>query len=513
VLSSPGADSAPAGSARYNHAAMGGKLAVVVLAAGRSTRFKSQKTKVLHELCGKPMIEWVLDAALPLEPAQVLIVYGEHSEALLAHFNHGDPSYRREGAAQGLTFVMQDPPLGTAHALMQCRDKLAEDITHLLVLPGDAPLITAEQLRLLLPVLERDDVAHGVLTTEVGEPGDLGRVLRRAANGELVERIVEAHEADSEELAVSEINSGIYLFAREVFEHLDEARRRFGASESKGEYYLPDVVRVAPTLPVTAPDLAVPVGVNDRLQLVDAEGVLLDRLRRRWMTAGVTFHLPETTFLHHDVRLSEDVTIGPHCVLTGATRIGRGTTLVQGCLLEHCIIGENCELRHVRGLESVIENDVQAGPYVNMRPGTLIHDGVKIGNFVETKKADIGAGSKLPHLQYIGDATLGEGCNIGAGTIFCNYDGVQKLHTTLGDGVFIGSNSALQGGITIGPGAYVAMGSAITKDVPAGALAVARARQENKLDYAKKLRERMLRRKEKAAEANGQQAAGSPGGK
>lgn len=485
------------------------KLAVVILAAGKSTRFKSERTKVLHELCGKPMIEWVLDATLALGPSQVLIVYGTHSEHLRDYFTNGFTAYHYKGSRYKLHFVLQEPALGTAHALLQCPPHLNENITHLLVMPADAPLVTARHLSRLVAGALHDQTEHAVLTAEAAEPGDLGRVLRKPGDATLVDRIVEAHEANASELAVTEVNTGIYLFNRAVFEHLELAARRIGASATKGEYYLPDVARVAPTQAVLLPQLSMPVGVNDRLQLNQAEYVLLKRIRRRWMRAGVTFHLPETSYIHHDVALAPDVEVGPHCVLTRGTRIGRGTKLIQGCLLEHCLVGENCELRHVRGLESVIEDSVSAGPYVNMRPGTVIHEGVKIGNFVETKNAEVGAGSKLPHLQYVGDATVGRACNIGAGTIFCNYDGVQKKHTVLSDEVFVGSNATLQGGITLGRGAYVAMGSAITKDVPAGALAVARARQENKLDYVRKLMERLKRRKEEAESGRQETAGGS----
>jgi len=484
------------------------KLAVVVLAAGKSTRFKSEKSKVLHELCGKPMIEWVLDSALALGPSQVLVVYGAHSKELREYFTNGSAAYHYKGSRYRLDFVLQDPALGTGHALLMCPPQLNDNITHLLVLPADAPLITAQQLSRLVAGALHDPAEHAVLTTETGAPGDLGRVLRKADGSQQVERIVEAHEATAEELAVTEVNTGIYLFSRSVFAHLEAAAAELGASESKGEYYLPDVARIAPTRSVLVRQLAMPIGVNDRLQLNRAEEVLLRRIRRHWMAEGVTFRLPETTYIHQSVELAPDVEIGPHCVLTHGTRVGRGTRLVQGCLLEHCIVGEHCELRHVRGLESVIEDHVSAGPYVNMRPGTVIHDGAKIGNFVETKNAEVGAGSKLPHLQYIGDATLGRACNIGAGTIFCNYDGVQKNHTVLGDEVFVGSNATLQGGITLGDGAYVAMGSAITRDVPAGALGIGRARQENKLDYTKKLMERLRRRKEQAQSAEQDTAGG-----
>jgi bifunctional UDP-N-acetylglucosamine pyrophosphorylase/glucosamine-1-phosphate N-acetyltransferase len=482
---------------------MEGNLAVIILAAGMSTRFMSSKTKVLHELCGKPMIEWVLDAALPLAPQQLVVVYGTHSIELKDKYAGGY-------LEQDIDLVLQEPTLGTAHALMTVASVLEPDITHLLVLPGDAPLVRAEELAVLEQALADSDATHAVLSTHVEDPGDLGRVLR-SSDRAIVERIIEAHEATDAELTIKEINTGIYLFARSVFDHLKQAAERFGASGSKGEYYLPDVVRVAPTCVAACTGISAPIGVNDRIQLSNAEAVLLERLRQHWMSEGASFHLPETTYLDHDVVISIDAEIGPHCVLTRGTHIGAGTKLVQGCLLETCIIGENCELRHVRGLMSVVEANVTAGPYVNMRPGTILHDGVKVGNFVETKNADIGAGSKLPHLQYVGDATLGERCNIGAGTIFCNYDGIQKHHTTLGADVFTGSNSSIQGGVTLGDGSYIAMGSAITKDVPADALAIARGRQENKLDYVKKLKERLERRKERAT-AGEQESSESSGG-
>lgn len=475
---------------------MEGNLAVVVLAAGKSTRFVSARSKLVHNLCGKPMVQWVIDAALPLEPGKIVVVYGPHNAELVEHLKAAYP-------AQPLSFVEQDEPLGTGDALYRTRNALEDFDGSILVLPGDAALLTAADLQLLISLVKGSQ--HAVLTDAVDDPADFGRIVRSGTHPDLCERIIEARDADAEELDNNEINTGVYLFRPGVFKQLDEARTQFRHDRAKDQYYLTDLVRVAPTRAVRMDGLPEPIGIDDRLKLAAAERVIQRRLRERWMAAGATFHLPETSYLDCDVQLAPDVEIGPHCVLTNGTAIGAGTVLVQGCLLEACRIGANCELRHVRGLQSVVEDDVQAGPYVNMRPGTVLRRGVKVGNFVETKNADVGEGSKLPHLQYIGDATLGERCNIGAGTIFCNYDGFSKLHTTLGPGVFVGSNSALQGGITIGAGAYIAMGSSITKDVPAGALAVARARQENKEGYVEKLKERLARRKE-----NQQPGAGAP---
>lgn len=472
---------------------MQAKLAVVILAAGKSTRFKSRTTKLLHELCGKPMLEWVLDAALPLDPAQIIVVYGAHSTALKQRYAAGY-------SGREMSFALQDPPLGTGHALLQAQPLLHSDITHVLVLAGDVPRITFSELLALCDQHRASGAEHAVLTATLDDPTGYGRIRRRAGELPLVERIIEQLDTTAAEHAITEINSGIYVFSRAVFEQLETAARELGTANRKGEYYLPDVVGYAKTVAVSAQVPQDVLGVNDRLQLAQAEAALQARLREHWMREGVTFRLPETVFLHHDVQLSPDVEVGPHCVLTLGTTIGSGTELIQGCYLEACVIGQDCTLLHVRGTEAVLHDGVRAGPYVNLRPGTVLRENVKVGNFVETKKADVGRGSKLPHLQYIGDATLGENVNIGAGTIFCNYDGFTKHHTTLGDGVFIGSNSSLSAPLTIGDGAYVAMGSAITKDVPPGALAVGRARQENKLDYVRELKERMKRRMEQAAQ-------------
>jgi bifunctional UDP-N-acetylglucosamine pyrophosphorylase / glucosamine-1-phosphate N-acetyltransferase len=466
---------------------MKARLAVVILAAGKSTRFKSRTAKLLHEMCGKPMVEWVLDAVLPLDPAQIVIVYGTHTAALPARYAEGYQGRR-------LAFALQDPPLGTGHALLQAKAQITDDVTHLLVLAGDVAQITPGELSALCNAYESSGAVHAVLTAELDDPSGYGRIIRDGHDPRTVERIIEHLDTGPSERQIREINSGIYLFSRDVFAQLERAAQEMGTDNRQGEYYLPDVVRYAQTIAVLALEPQNILGVNDRLQLAHTERELQARLREYWMREGVTFRLPETIYLHHDVHLSPDVEVGPHCVLTLGTRIGSGTVLIQGCYLEACEIGEDCTLLHVRGTEAVLYDGVRAGPYVNLRPGTVLREQVKVGNFVETKKADVGRGSKLPHLQYIGDATLGENVNIGAGTIFCNYDGFMKHHTTLGNDVFIGSNSSLSAPLAIGDGAYVAMGSSITKDVPPGALAVARARQENKLNYVRELKERLQQR-------------------
>jgi bifunctional UDP-N-acetylglucosamine pyrophosphorylase/glucosamine-1-phosphate N-acetyltransferase len=361
---------------------------------------------------------------------------------------------------------------------LQAEALLPAAVARLYVLPGDAPLVDSADLQRLSAACTEHEAQHAVLTARLDDPAGYGRVVHEMIYPHRVNRIVEDADADDDVRRIQEINSGMYLFSRSVFDQLRQAAAELGASASKGEYYLPDVVQFAPTMAVAADDPWRIEGVNDRLQLSRMEALVQRRLRERWMLEGVTFELPESTLLHADIELAQDVTVGAHSALTRGTRIGPGTAVGAGCLLEATTVGAGCRLLHVRALEAVLEDGVTVGPYTNLRPGTVLRRGVKVGNFVETKKADVGPGSKLPHLSYVGDATIGSDTNIGAGTIFCNYDGVNKNQTVIGSGVFVGSNSSLQAPLTIGDGAYVAMASAVTRDVPADALAVGRARQE-----------------------------------
>ena len=495
----------------YNSGAMDVRLAVVILAAGKSTRFRSQKSKLLHTLCGQTMIEWVMDAIMPLQPEQVVIVHGPHNanelmEALGDEYSDGEFS-------APLSYAVQHPPLGTAHAVLQAEPLIHVGITDIIVLPGDAPLIDDETLQELFEARNAAGAEHSVLTALMEDPSGYGRVI---CDGDpeagIVQEIVEDSEATEEQKAINEVNSGMYLFSANVFDQLRKAAESIGKSKVKGEYYLPDIVKVATTAACLCEDFVSISGINDREQLAWAEEQILIALRRSWMLAGVTFRQPETIYMHADVKLDEDVEIGPGCVLINGTEVGRGTVLGAGCVLDNANIGENCVLLHVRALEADVDNNVSIGPYVNLRPGTHLQDNVKVGNFVETKNASIGKGSKLPHLQYVGDAELAENVNIGAGTIFCNYDGVNKHRILIGSNVFIGSNSSLQAPLEIGEGAYVAMGSAITKDVPPNALAVGRARQENKEGYAVKLRERARRLREQRDAETGEGDTDEAGG-
>jgi len=479
---------------------MTGELAVVILAAGRSTRFKSAKTKVLHELAGRPLLEWVLRAAAALKPAACIIVHGVHNGAEL------EQRFGAEFKGVPLLYALQDPPNGTGHALLQAEVLLPAGVKQLFVLPGDAPLLETSDLTSLIAACGELDAEHAVLTAHLDDPSGYGRIVRDQIDPHLANRIIEHVDAGEDVLTIREINSGMYLFSRSVFDQLRRAASELGASASKGEYYLPDAVQFGKTAAVRIADPYHIEGINDRTQLARMEEHVQRGLREHWMSEGVSFTLPESVYLHADISLTQDVVVGPYCVITRGTSVGSNTDLGAGCLLEGCKIGADCWLLHVRGLEAVMEDGVSVGPYSNLRPGTVLRRGVKVGNFVETKKADVGPGSKLPHLSYIGDAKIGSASNIGAGTIFCNYDGVNKNQTTIGDGVFVGSNSSLQAPLTIGDGAYIGMASAITQDVPADALAVGRGRQENKPGYAKRLREKQARLK------SGKEDVGESGG-
>jgi bifunctional UDP-N-acetylglucosamine pyrophosphorylase/glucosamine-1-phosphate N-acetyltransferase len=475
---------------------MASDLAVVILAAGRSVRFKSRKTKVLHDLAGRPLLEWVLRTVRGLSPGQCVIVHGNLN---------GDELKQRFGTefdGMPLAYALQDPPRGTGDALLQAETALSANVTHFYVLPGDAPLVAGHDL-LSLQRAVAAGADHAVLTARVLDPTGYGRILRQP-DTDAVLRIVEQAETDAQTTTINEINSGMYLFSRQVFDHLRQAQQAH--PEDRKEYYLPDVAEHSRMKAVEVANAYSVEGINDRAQLARMEAYVQDQLRQEWMRAGVTFILPETNYLHANVEIEEDVTIGPNCMLLNGTRIESGSEVGQGCVLDGARIGQNCKLLHVRALEAVLEDDVTAGPFVNLRPGTILRDGVRVGNFVETKQAEVGSGSKLPHLSYIGDATLGSDCNIGAGTIFCNYDGVNKHHTRLGNRVFVGSNSSLQAPLNLGDDSFVAMASAVTHDVPAEALAVARSRQVNKPHYARRLRNKTSQKALEEAAAEGEQS-------
>ncbi len=444
------------------------KHAVVILAAGKGTRMKSARPKVLHPLLGEPMIRYPVRAALASGAERVVVVVG-----------HGADEVRGALADLPVLFAEQGEPLGTAHALRAAGGVLETFDGPVVVLGGDTPLVSPATLAAPATAL----VAQGgegmaLLTLTLEDPTGYGRVLR-GADGR-VRAIVEEKDAGPEERGVREVNSGVYAFDRRVWGFLDTLSNQNAA----GEYYLPDVVRRyleagLPVAAVPAPDPAELLGANDRAQLAVLEGILLDRLRRRWMRSGVRMHLPETIYLEPSVRLAPDAVLEPGVVLKGATEIGEGARIGAYSVVADSVIAPGAEVRPHSVLEGArLAAGAVAGPFARLRPGAVLEEGAFVGNFVEVKKARLGPGVKAGHLAYLGDAEVGEGTNVGAGVITANYDGERKHRTVVGRRAFLGSNSVLVAPVTIGEEAFVAGGSTITKDVPDGALAIARGRQK-----------------------------------
>jgi bifunctional UDP-N-acetylglucosamine pyrophosphorylase/glucosamine-1-phosphate N-acetyltransferase len=446
-------------------------FAAIVLAAGEGTRLNSARPKVLHEVAGQPMIRHVLDALLPLEPAATVVVLGRDMEEVA----------RTVGPALPVT---QFPPRGTGDAVRAARpvlgpllaDRIAQDgIDDLLVLFGDAPLLRTETIAALLDARRRPPAAAvAVAGMWPADPGLYGRLVL-GPDGTL-DRIVEARDANATELAIGLCNGGIMaLDARHAFDLVD----RIGNDNAKREFYLTDIIAIARDQGLTCRVVELPaeevLGVNTRAELAAAEALMQDRLRRRAMDQGATLVAPGTVFLCADTRLGRDVVVEPNVVF------GPGVT-----------VADNVRIRSFSHLEGAdIASGAIVGPFARLRPGAVLEEGVHVGNFVEVKATRLGAGAKANHLSYLGDADIGAGTNIGAGTITCNYDGVNKWRTTIGERAFIGSNTALVAPVSVGDGAYVATGSVVTSDVPPDALTIARARQVDKPGRAAALQARL----------------------
>jgi len=434
---------------------------------------------VLHPLAGRPIIEHVLRTADELNADGTILVVG-----------HGADEVRAALAAKpALQFVSQSPQLGTGHALLQAEPLLAGQTGTVLLLYGDVPLLSAATLRRLLEAHRRAGAAATVLTMEMSDPYGYGRIVRDASGK--IERIVEERDASAAEREIREVNSGIYaLELGPLFPSL----HGLATDNAQGEYYLTDLVsayhrahRRLETLCLESPDEL--RGVNSREDLADLSRVLRTRKSRALMRDGVTLEDPASALVDDDVTIGADTTLGPRVLLEGATTIGARCRIHAGVRLTNATIGDDVTiLDHSIVVESTVSNKAQVGPFAHVRPGTVIDEQARVGNFVELKKTRLGRGSKANHLAYLGDATIGEHVNVGAGTITCNYDGVNKHPTVIEDGVFIGSDSQLVAPVTIGKGAYVAAGSSITENVPPDALGIARGRQENKPGWAARRR-------------------------
>lgn len=458
---------------------------VVVLAAGLGMRMKSGLAKALHPLAGQPLVRYVLAAAGALEPEKLVVVLGHQADAV-----------RQACEGFGAEFVVQEEQLGTGHAVRQAVDAIGSTSGPVVVLCADTPLLTAGTLRALTGQHGKKRPAVTLLTAKLDNPTGYGRVVRGKAG---VTAVVEEKDAGKAQKKIKEVNAGIYCFEKKF---LLSALGAIGNRNAQGEYYLPDVIalarkqklRVSALLCGEAEEV---MGVNTRLDLSRAEQTIRRRINEQWMLAGVTMPDPLSVLIGSDVTLGRDVTVHPNVILEGKTAIADGTTVHQGCRIRDTVVGKGVTiLDHSVIAESTVADGASVGPFAHLRPGTVIGERARIGNFVEVKKSVLGGGSKANHLSYIGDAEVGRDVNIGAGVITCNYDGFEKHRTVIEDNVFVGSDAQLVAPVTVGKGALVAAGSTVTKDVPPDALAIGRAKQENREGFAATRRKMKQKQKE-----------------
>jgi len=445
-------------------------LAVVVLAAGEGTRMKSASAKVLHGFAGRSLLGHVLAAAAALGATHTLVVVGHSRDEVTAHLGDIAPQARA---------VVQEQQHGTGHAVGVALDELPADaVGTVVVLPGDSPLLTPETLAAVVAAHADSGAAATLLTSVVDDPTGYGRVIR-SADG-TVARVVEEKDATAAERAVAEVSSLVYAFDHAA---LRDAVGRLTTDNAQGEQYLPDAVAIlvgdGRAVGAVAADQTETAGVNDRVQLAAAHRAYNDRLLLHHMRAGVTVVDPVTTWLDADVVLEPDVTLLPSVDLHGATRVAAGATIGPQVSLTDTTVGARARLDRTVATRAVIGADVTVGPFAYLRPGTLLADDVHIGTYVEVKNSDIGTATKVPHLSYVGDASIGAHTNIGAATVFVNYDGVAKHRSVIGDHARTGADNMFVAPVSVGDGAYTAAGAVITEDVPPGALGRSSARQQN----------------------------------
>ncbi|MBN1659395.1 MAG: bifunctional UDP-N-acetylglucosamine diphosphorylase/glucosamine-1-phosphate N-acetyltransferase GlmU [Anaerolineae bacterium] len=432
---------------------------IVILAAGKGTRIKSELPKVLHPLAGRPMVQFVVDAARALDPEQLTVVVGEGAELV------------REAVGSGVTYALQAERLGTGHALQQARTAAAGRADTVLVLYGDTPLIRAETLWRMAAHHAETGAAATILTFRPQNPAGYGRIVRDGETGQ-VAAIVEDKAATPKEKEIGEVNSGLLCFRDEwVWERLERLERQPG-----GEYYLTDLVAMARAegervAALEVDDALEVMGVDHRAKLAVAAAEMRRRINERWMLAGVTMIDPETTYVDAGVEIGVDTTIGPNTILQGATRIGRGCTVGPNSVVRSSTIEDRCRVEMSVVEQAWMEEGSDVGPFGHLRKGARLGRGAHMGNFGEVKNSYLGPGAKMGHFSYLGDATVGAGANIGAGTITCNYDGQQKHPTTIGEGAFIGSDTMLVAPVEVGEGARTGAGSVVTHNVPPGRVA------------------------------------------
>ncbi|HEX4004843.1 MAG TPA: bifunctional UDP-N-acetylglucosamine diphosphorylase/glucosamine-1-phosphate N-acetyltransferase GlmU [Acidobacteriaceae bacterium] len=456
------------------------RLGILIMAAGKGTRLKSKKAKVLHEIGGRPLLAHVVAAAAQVVPPQdIFAIVGHQAEAVQAAVRDA-----------GIGFIVQEEQRGTGHAI-QVAEAATRDYDELIVLSGDVPLLRPETIVALRDFHLREQAAMTILTAAPENPFGYGRVLRRKPNAPEVAAIVEQKALTTEQQSAREINSGIYAFRRAaLYAHIGQLR----ADNAHKELYLTDLAgnlvdageRVVAVEGAESMEI---LGANTIAEMMDLDRAMRMATARRLMDAGVTIFRPDTVTMDAGVEVGPDTVIEPYVQLLGATKVGSDCRIRSFSVLENMTLGDRVLVQQSCVLEqSEIAKGAQLGPFAHLRPGCHIGEGAHIGNFVEGKKVRMGAGSKANHLSYLGDAQIGSGVNIGAGAITCNYDGVAKYQTLIEDGVFVGSDSTLVAPIVIGEGAYIAAGSCITEDVPADALALGRAHQTTKPHWAKNRR-------------------------
>ncbi|HEY0758300.1 MAG TPA: bifunctional UDP-N-acetylglucosamine diphosphorylase/glucosamine-1-phosphate N-acetyltransferase GlmU [Acidisarcina sp.] len=446
------------------------------MAAGRGTRLRSKRPKVLHEIGGRPLLAHVIAAASQVAPPnQIYVIIGHEAERV-----------RAAVADTGVQFIVQAEQRGTGHAI-QCARESVKAFKNLLVLSGDAPLIHPETIARMRDFHLRELAAMTILTAIPNNPQGYGRVLRSQPGGAEVTAIVEQSALTTAQLEAREINSGIYAFATApLFQHIDELR----TGNAHGEYYLTDMASILVragdrVVALTVADPTEVLGANTIAEMMELDAAQRLASARRLMAAGVTIFRPDTVVIDAGVTIGSDTVIEPYVQLLGSTSIGEDCRIRSYSVLENAVLGIGVLVRNGCVIvDSRLAAGAMIGPYSHLRPGSDIGEGAHVGNFVETKKTKLGKGAKANHLTYLGDSEIGPGTNIGAGTITCNYDGVGKYRTTIGENAFVGSDSTLVAPISVGDGAYIAAGSCITEDVPAGALAIGRSRQTIKPGWA-----------------------------
>jgi len=462
------------------------RLACIVLAAGEGKRMHSLVPKVLLKICGRPMLQFVLDTVEKLKPERKIVVLGRHAVEI-----------ERALRGEGLCFVLQKEPKGTGDALLNAREALDGFQGNVLVLNGDMPMITAETLKRFLRLFRRHRDTLSVLSFLAGNPSSYGRIVRDDS-GKAV-RIIEDKDATEEEKRIQEVNSGVYGMESGILHLLERIR----LNDAKGEYYLTDLFEIVVKENRKAGSYCIGtgdelMGVNTRYDLLKAEAVMLQRIVRGLIDSGVNVVDPGSLYIHSGVKIGIETVLYPNVYLEGTTTVGRKCTIYPNVRIVNSSIGDGAVVKDSSVIEdSMVGKGSEVGPFAHLRPGSTIGLNAKIGNFVEVKKSVIGNRTKASHLSYIGDAVVGKDVNIGAGTITCNYDGVGKHQTTIEDGVFIGSDTQIVAPCRIGKGAYIGAGSTVTKEVPAQSLAISRAKQKNFEGWALKRRHRVHNSKSK----------------